>query len=292
MAISTALWKTINEERNRMKSALLLQSNDPELVNRGYHVALKLIPNVVRQMTVDQLTFFEANPAEIAKAATLALHIRAGADNRVEITKPKIVIPNLRNTGRTLADWLKAREILHRSLTGETVVLTDLFAFTGKELASTSLMPAFRPAGATNRMSIEWKMKMGEGVPYEEADIMRYKNSGGPKEPELYLLNRSPRPDTDTLGEHAKSPDDLVQVKGKLWVGLYGWSDADTLYAAITGKNLDTETWCWFPEDRLPGGKVASGDWDGGQAGFCWGYRGYCDPHGGARSAKKVSLRP
>ena len=208
-----------------------------------------------------------------------------------QIDLPQVVIPNLRKTGPTLADWLKARETLHTFFTGDTIVLTDIFAFTDEELASTSLMPAFRPAGATNRKAVDWKKKMGETEPYEEVDVMGYKNSGGPNEPELYLLNRSVRPDEDTLGKHAKSPDALIQVPNKLWIGLYGWCDADTLHAAIAGKHLDPETWCWFPKDRLPDGKVAHGHSSSGPARLLWDYRGYCTPLGGARSAKKVPLK-
>ncbi|MBI1975319.1 MAG: hypothetical protein HYS57_03090 [Parcubacteria group bacterium] len=167
-----------------------------------------------------------------------------------------------------------------------------MFALTDEELASTSLMPAFRPAGATNRMAIDWKKKIGEIEPYEEMDVMRYKNSKGMREPELYLVNRSIRPDEDTLGDNAKSPDGLIQVEGKLWIGLYGWCDADTLHAAITVKHLDPETWCWFPEDRLPDGRVAYGDSLDGQAGLYWFRAGYCLPAFGARSAKKVPLKP
>ena len=209
-----------------------------------------------------------------------------------QIDLPQVVIPNLRKTGQTLADWLKARETLHTFFTGETIVLTDNFAFTEEELASTTLMPAFRSAGATNRMAVDWKKKMGETVPHEEVDVMGYKNSGGPEEPELYLLNRSLRPDEDTLGDSSKSPDGLIQVPNKLWIGLYSWSDADTLHAAITGKHLDPETRCWFPEDRLPGGGVARGGSRAGQAGFFWGYAGRCDSYCGARSAKRVPLKP
>ncbi|TSC57360.1 MAG: hypothetical protein Greene041679_350, partial [Parcubacteria group bacterium Greene0416_79] len=35
---------------------------------------------------------------------------------------------------------------------------------------------------------------------------------------------------------------------------------------------------------RLPDGKVANGNWNGGQAKFNWDYRGNCNPNYGARS--------
>ena len=273
-----------------MKGALLLQSNDVELVNRGYNVALKLIPNVVGQMTLTQLEYLEANPPELANAATRALQInlQPATESRNVIEQPKVIVPNLRQTGSTLADWLKGREELHKFFTGETIVLTDLFALTPEELASATLMPAFRPAGATNRQAVDWKLKIGETTPFEEVDVMKYKNSNGSKEHELYLLNRSTEPDTDTLGKNAKSPNNLILVKDKLWIGLFLWADADTLHRAITGSPLDPNTWCWFPHDRLPGGKVACGYSGGGRSQFSWYYAVSCYPNYGARSAKKV----
>lgn len=211
----------------------------------------------------------------------------------MEVEESKIAIPSLRSTPPTLADWLKAREELHKFFTGEQVVLRDRFSLTEEELASTNLMPAFRPAGATNRMAVEWKLKVGENKPYEEVDVMRYTNSQGPKQPELYLINRSIKPDADTLGDNAKTPDQLVTIKGNLWLNLFGWCDADTLHHAITGGHLDPETWTWFPNDRLPGGGVAGGCWDLDGALVClyWLRAGYCDPRGGARAAKKVPLK-
>ncbi|MDP3661560.1 MAG: hypothetical protein Q8R17_01800 [bacterium] len=202
-------------------------------------------------------------------------------------------IPTLRSTGHTLADWLKAREELHRFFIGELVILRDLFSLTDEELASTTLMPAFRPAGATNRHAIEWKLKMGENKPYEETDVMKYTNSKGQKEPELYLINRSVKPDDDTLSDYAKSPDQLVKIQNKLWLGLFGWCDADTMHHVVTGEHLDPETWTWFPEDRLRGGEVAYGYWHPGyrKVYLYWSYAGSCNPSYGARSAKKVPLR-
>ena len=209
---------------------------------------------------------------------------------KVEIAEPQVIIPNLRQTRPTLADWLKAREELHKFFTGGTMILRDRFVVTEEELARNDLMPAFRPAGATNRMAVDWKKRMSVAV-YEEADVMTYKNSKGLKEPELYLINRSTEPDKETLGDNAKSPDGLARVKDKLWLGLYGWGDADTLHFAISGEHLDPETWTWFPEDRLQAGRVARGRWGGGRVGLRWGGADCCDPRRGARSAKKVPLK-
>jgi hypothetical protein len=206
--------------------------------------------------------------------------------------EPSITIPVLTKTGPTLADWLKAREELHRFWTGETIVLRDVFTVTDEDLVRTDLIPVFRPAGATNRMAVDWKKCLGIEV-YEEVDVMGYTNSKGSKGSKLYLINRSLRPDEDTLGETAKSPDKLIAIKNKLWLNLFGWADADSLYFAITREHLDPETWTWFPNDRLPGGEVARGCWDPdyGRVRFGWGTSGRCTPSMGARAAVSVSLR-
>ncbi|MBI2474491.1 MAG: hypothetical protein HYV68_02205 [Candidatus Taylorbacteria bacterium] len=211
---------------------------------------------------------------------------------RVEILEPpEIIIPNLRTTGPTLGHWLAAREELHKFWTGDTIVLRDMFAFTEEQLARTDVIPVFRPVGATNRLAVDWKKKLGISV-YEEVDVMGYKNSGGPKKPELYLINRSVRPDEDTLGEgNKKSPDQLIVVPKKIWAGLYGWCDADSLHFAITENHLDPETVTWFPKDRLADGRVARGDWYGARVYLCWHYSDDCYPRYGARATEPVPFR-
>jgi hypothetical protein len=210
---------------------------------------------------------------------------------RVEIVE-STPAPILTKTGLTLGDWLKAREELHRFWTGETVVLRDKFVFTEEDLARQDTIPVFRPAGATNRMAVDWKRRLGVTV-YEEVDVIRYTNSKGLKKHELYLISRSLRPDEETLGENAKTPGQLTAIQNKLWLNLFGWADADSLNFAITGEHLDPETWTWFPNDRLPNGNVASGNWGPCVRRVKFG-RSRCDYYWtsmGARAAVKVSLR-
>jgi hypothetical protein len=204
----------------------------------------------------------------------------------------KTAPPKLRTTPPPLSDWLKAREELHQFLTGEKIILRDIFSLTEEELASTKLMPAFRPKGATNRDAVNWKVKMGENTPYEEVDVMKYTGSKGGDKPHLFLITRSRTPDADTLGENAKTPDELVAMKEKLWLTLFGWCDADILYAAITGEHLDPNIWTWFPHDRLPDGKVAYGYWFPDRRRVClsWYFAGHRSGFYGARSAKVVPL--
>ncbi len=204
--------------------------------------------------------------------------------------------PDLSLTASTFLAWLEAREKLHFFLTGEEVHIKDMFVVDEATLARTDIMPVFRPAGATNRMALDWKVKLGMKPSYEEVDVMKYKGANGPKVPELYYINRSIRPDENTLGDDAQSPDQLIAVPNITWTNLYGWSDVDNLHFLITGKHLDSEgTWTWFPNDRLPGdGKVAFGYWYSGydEADFYWGYRYGRNSNIGARVAIPLLLKP
>lgn len=208
--------------------------------------------------------------------------------------KDPFKLPNLRATGVTLADWLIAREKLHYFFIGQKIVLRDIFAVTGKDLTRTDLMPVFRPAGTTNRIAVRWKKRLRIEVD-EEEDVMKYTNSRGGNAPELYLINRSERPDKNTLGDNAKTPDELVALQkemtqGEVWLDLYGWCDADSLFFAITGKHLDSKTWTWFPSDRLDPDGVARGHWVSGssEVRLRWNFANYCNGFGGARLARRV----
>lgn len=61
-----------------MNGAPLLQLQNAELIHRAYNIGLKFVPNLVGQMTVAQLEYFEANQPELANAASRALHIKNG----------------------------------------------------------------------------------------------------------------------------------------------------------------------------------------------------------------------
>ena len=211
-------------------------------------------------------------------------------------TIPEPKLPDLTQTGHSFLDWLGAREKLHFFLTGETVNLLEMFIIPPEIFSRTDIMPVFRPARVTNRMALDWKVKLGMKPSYEEVDVMKYGGSNGSQVLELYYINRSVTPDVDTLGDNAKSPDQLIKVSDTFWINLYGWSDADNLHFLITGTHLDSRnTWTWFPKDGLPGdGKIASGYWNSSddKASFSWYYRDVCYPAVGARVARFFSLKP
>ncbi len=256
-----------------------------------HDLAILIAGNVyATQLPEETERYFLENKGEVIPAILRGFVIQK--EVKVEISTPQP--PNLTNTGHTFADWLTARERVHDFLTGEAINLRGMFMVPNDLLTRTDIIPVFRPAGATNRVAMDWKVKLGMCASYEETNVMEYKNSKGPQVFKLYYINKSVRPDEDTLGEKAMSPDQLVAT-GKNWLNLYGWSDADNLYSLITGTHLDSgETWTWFPNDRLSGGlDVAHGCWNmsTAQARFGWFYRDGCTPDIGARVAIPLSLR-
>ena len=286
-----------------MKGIPLIEINDPALIVRGYNLGLKVAANVPQVLTLEQLEHYERNLPELQDAIRRGLTIPGKPESRIEVAEPpKAPAPEpliLSATGGTFAEWLGAREKIHTFLTGETVILRDMFVVNDQILARTDIMPVFRPVGVTNRMALDWKVKLGMNPSYEEdanlGGVMRYRNCEGPEVPQLGFINRSVRPDKNTLGDDAKSPDGLLTVHNAKWLNLYGWSDADNLHFLITGQHLDSEeTLTWFPDDRLPGGEgVARGGWFAydARAYFDWYYGGHCFPRIGARLAKALSLR-
>lgn len=210
----------------------------------------------------------------------------------------KSLPPDLKKTGQTFHDWLKARQEIHHFLTGERVDLLKMFIIPDHFLSRTDIMPVFRPVKATNRMAMNWKVKLGMNSSFEEEDVGRYSNSTGQEEPQLAFIRRSVRPDENTLDKNAKSPDGLIDIRlnqNQSWLNLFGWSTSDDLHYLITGKHLDSlDTLTGFPNDRLPGNwEVASGFWSSGrsQAYFDWSIRDDCNPFIGARLAEFFPLQ-
>ncbi|TSC84492.1 MAG: hypothetical protein G01um101417_157 [Parcubacteria group bacterium Gr01-1014_17] len=160
----------------------------------------------------------------------------------------------------TLSALLTARAALHQFFTKETVDLHDMFVLNEKDLASTNFMPVFRPAGATNKMAVEWKRKMGVSV-WVQVDVMRYKNAKGPRVSELYLINRSLYPDRCAAHKEARNPKRFI-TRRTLLCGLYEWCDADSFQFSLTGEHLDPKSFppTWFPGDRLSDGRIAYAD--------------------------------
>lgn len=268
-------------------------------IDKRYLDLAGMITANIHLIPANSLDYYLSNRTEIPEALLRTGFVIPEQESKkteamVEIHEEKSSTLILTPINQTFPDWLKAREEIHKFLTGETVILRDMFAMDDELLARTDIMPTFRPAGATNRMALDWKVKLGMNKSYEETNVMKYKNSEGPAVPELCFINRSVTPDKDTLGKKAKSPDQLLAVPNSLWTNLYGWSDADNLHFLILGVHLDSgETVNWFPDDRLPAGNVAYGYWfvSDVRAEFLWYGSSFVYPSVGARLANSVPLR-
>lgn len=285
---------------------------EPLTIRKTTHdLAILIAQNVhAAQLSEEEETYFLSNKQEVVPAlrrgfitrnleerqrhsALVAPGIYHADEPVANDEKP----PDLSKTGPTFGDWLTAREELHKFLTGETIMLRSRFQIPVKILIRTDIMPFFRPAGATNRMALEWKKKLGVSV-REEEDVMRYTNSDGSKVHQLGFITRSTRPDVNTLGENKKSPINLRKVKMEelhAWLNLFGYADADNLHFLITKEHLDNEeTLTWFPDDiLLPSREVGCGHWHSGrqQVKFRWHDAEHCNPYFGARLVEFFELR-
>lgn len=267
---------------------------EPTIRKSTHDLALLIASNVcAAQLSKSVEEYFLDNKEDVVPAICRGFVL----PESVVVETSKLQIPDLTKTGKTFADWLEAREKIHFFLTGEVIKLREIFEIPEEFLIRTDIMPAFRPVGATNREALDWKVKLGMKASFEEVGVEEYKDNTGPTKPQLLGIARSVRPDQDTLVNNAKSPIDLRKIKIKedeLWCNLFSYSDADNLHFLILGRHLDDEeTWTWFIDTVLLGGRVAGGRWLAGsaRAGFLWSYAYGCRPGIGARLARAFSLK-
>lgn len=155
-----------------------------------------------------------------------------------------------------LDKWLTAAEKLAKEYFGGTVDLRKMFVIP-ETLPWRSAIPIFGPGNLTNRDTLEFLKKLGLNS-WEETDVMRYSGSEASGAPTLHLIQNSIRPDEDTMGQ---SPDQLVATNNN-WLDLRGYGLGFGLHHKVTKKYLDPKTFTWFPNNRLPDGRVADGDWN------------------------------
>lgn len=154
-----------------------------------------------------------------------------------------------------------------------------------------NVMLVFDP-GLDNREAVE-KAIVHQGIgKYEVGDVMEYLGSAGLDKPTLHLIENSITPTADTLGDQAKSPDQL-NVDGRSYLDLRNYVLAFGQRYFGFKDYLDETTWTWFPNNRLSGGEVAGGLWDPRcrKVWFRWCGFGYVRPDYGARLAIPVSLK-
>ncbi len=197
---------------------------------------------------------------------------------------------------RNLAEALAESEAFTRECFGLKNIPSLSKLFVLPEKLPYDVFAAFVPAGADYRDCVNAMKKARKGLAvYEEEDVNKYSNSQAVDKSRLYLIERSERPNKDTMG---LSPDKLIET-GKTFLGLGPYAVVMGQYHMATGKYLDLETWTWFPKDRLldkngcKTGEVANGDWrpDGTRVGFGWSIAAGEYACAGARLATEVPLK-
>ncbi len=186
---------------------------------------------------------------------------------------------------------IEAMETYAKKAFGLEVKLAEMFNLSAipellVQVDWTSVLPVFFPAKFDNRQAVNSLVTAGRKKPYEEVDVMQYTGSAGSEKARLLLVENSPRPSPDTMGQ---SPDSLVK-SGGLWLPIPGYAIAQGLRYQLTHDYLDPETWTWFPNERLPDGGSACGDWrpGSGDVWFSWGGSAGEYDDAGARLAIKV----
>ena len=245
-------------------------THDLALLVAGNVRAAQLSPEVEKY-------YLDNNKDEVVSAICRGFVLPLPEKKVVEV----VPLTMFKTTDTDLDWWLgKAEEFTKRHL-GLAVNLRQQFTIP-TELPYQSVIPIFDPGTLTNRDVFELIKKLGHH-PWEEVDVMKYVGAEKSNAPTLHLIENLVRPNADTMG---LSPDELRRT-GKSYLRLRGYGLAVALYNFAKNEFLDPETFTWFPEDRLPDGDVANGDWfpDYRQVRFNWYGPGYRISNGGGRVA-------
>ncbi len=260
---------------------------DTPLVKRAYNLGLKVVPNFL-SLNEDQIAYYEQHLDELPIAVKRGFTLPVQSQ---EVQAPVIVVStSMYKTADTdLARWLPKTHEFTKKYFGVEV---DFSKFDiPEELPWKNVLPVFDPGGLTNRQALKkLKKALGPNEPYEEVDVMQYSGSEASLGPVLHLIERSIRPNDNTMN---MSPNELVATR-KNWLRLRGYALGTSFHHFIAEEFLDPQTWTWFPCDRLPSDEVSLGSWDpdSRQVRFSWDGAGDRDPGMGARLAVSVNLKP
>ena len=204
---------------------------------------------------------------------------------------PLVSLPVLFKTEDTnLEEAIALSEKFSAKVLGNSVDLRKLFNLPAK-LPWKNVLLVFDP-GYDNRKAVEVAIKGQSLNEWEETDVMKYSESAKSAEPTLHIIENSITPTADTLGDQAKSPNQL-NADGRLYIELRGYALAFGQRYFGFKDSLDEFTWTWCPKNRLRGGGVALGGWRPyyRQVWFDWHGSDGVDPSGGARLAIPVQLK-
>ena len=214
--------------------------------------------------------------------------------NQVTAAQPQVSSPSLFKAEETnLASAIAEAEHFNNKVLGVKVDIRKMFDLP-TELPWKNVLVIYDP-GLNNRQAVEKALQGQKLTVYEESNVMEYSGSQANSRPTLRIIENSLRPTADTLGSLAKSPDQL-NADGRNYLDLRGYALAFSLRYFISKDKLDPETWTWFTKNRLPGGRVARGDWHPAllyrEVRFSWSSAGRVTAYGGARLAIDVPLKP
>ncbi|MCX6716166.1 MAG: hypothetical protein NT077_04100 [Candidatus Taylorbacteria bacterium] len=202
----------------------------------------------------------------------------------VETAKPVL----FKAEDTNLVEAIRSTESFARKYFGAEInQLAKTFAWP-VELPWKNVMVIFDP-GFDNRQAVERAIKDQGLAKWEEEDVMKYSGAAALPRPTFRIIENSIRPNEDTLGDKAKSPNQL-NAGSRFYLDLRGYILAFGLVHFVSKDYLDSGTWTWFPRSRLPWGRVAAGRWDPDDSRilFRWSGSGNIDPYFGARLAIPV----
>ncbi len=262
---------------------------DTPLIKRAYNLGLKAVPNF-EALNEDQISYYEAHLDELPEAICRGFILPGQPLQRTEAARiPTLPPPSIFKVEDTdFGMWLDKAEEFAKKYSGVEVKLRDLFVIPAV-LPWKSTIPVFDPGTLTNRDMVKMALEGQKLRVFEEVDVMKYTGSGDNKAPTLHLIENSVPPNQGTMN---MSPDELRET-GKPFLTLRGYGLGFSLHYFVTGQYLDTQTWTWFPENRLSYGKVADGDWrpEDRRVRFSWDYAYDRSSNYGARLAIPVPLK-
>ena len=204
---------------------------------------------------------------------------------------PMLVPQGFKAKETNLAKAILAAEQFTKKVLGERVDLRKRFDFPA-EPPWKDVLCVYDP-GFNNRQAVEKALQGQKLTVFEETDLMEYSGCQALSHPTLHIIENSLRPTEDTLGNSAKSPDQL-NADGRIYLDQRGYALAFGQRYFTSKDYLDPETWTWFPKNRLPSGSVGRGCWDPDDREVRFDWWGSVDvyPRCGARLAIPVTLKP
>jgi len=252
------------------------------IYNFGLMVAKKM-PTMLPELSEDVIAYYEQNHDKIKEAVIRGFTI----PQKETVPAPPEVV-----TVTNLDWWIDKTQKFTKEYLGVDIDLRERFDIPA-ELRWDSVIPIFDPGNLNNKDAVHNALRSQKLVVFEESEVSLYSGSEPSGTPTLHFIEKSVRPNRESMN---LSPDTL-RTTGENYLDMRGYVLAMAVYHFATGKYLDTETFTWFPESRMPGENVGCGFWFPGDSSNCLvglylSYPSNRNDHGGARVAIAVPLKP